>query len=77
MLFATILGLVIWAVNIYGVLSWLQPILIGGNWIADAKTLPPWVAAATHLVFAWTMAYVYPWGNYQPYRRQTKAVASQ
>ncbi|MFM2096296.1 MAG: hypothetical protein RIS70_3420, partial [Planctomycetota bacterium] len=27
---------------------------------------------ATHLVFGWTMAIVYPWGLYQPYRLQTE-----
>lgn len=72
LLVATILGLVIWAINFYGILSWLQPLLFGGNWIVDGKQLPPWVAAATHLVFAWTMALIYPWGVYVPYRRQTE-----
>ena len=72
LLVATVLGLVLWAINFYGILSWLQPLLFGGNWIVDAKLLPPWVAALTHLVFAWTMALIYPWGVYVPYRRQTE-----
>jgi hypothetical protein len=63
---ATLLSLVVWIVNFYGVLSWLQPLLFGGRWIVDL--IPPWVAAATHLVFGWTMAVVYPWGLYVPYR---------
>ena len=62
LLFSTILGLVLWVVNFYGILSWLQPMLFGGNWVTDVKLLPPWVGAATHLVFAWTMACLYPWG---------------
>lgn len=69
---ATAIGIAIWLINFYGILSWLQPLLFGGNWIVDPKLLPPWVAAATHLVFAWTMAIIYPWGRYVPYRRPTE-----
>ncbi len=69
---ATVLGLLLFALNFYLIISWLQPLLIGGNWIVDPNILPPWVGAATHLVFAWTMALIYPWGAYEPYRRQTE-----
>ena len=69
---ATIIGLLLWAVNFYLILSWLQPYLFGGRWITDPEIMPPWVGAATHLVFAWTMALLYPWGAYVPYRRQTE-----
>jgi hypothetical protein len=31
--------------------------------------VPWWVAAATHLVFAWTMVLVYPLGEFTPYKR--------
>jgi len=62
----TILALAVWLVNFYGVLSWLQPLLLGGNWIVEL--VPWWVAALTHLVFGWTMLLVYPWGLYVPYR---------
>jgi hypothetical protein len=72
LLLATALGLLLWLVNFYGILSWLQPLLFGGDWIVDPKWLPPWVAALTHLVFAWTMALLYPWGAYIPYRPQTE-----
>lgn len=74
---ATVLGLLLWAVNFYLVLSWLQPLLFGGNWITDPELLPPWVGAATHVVFAWTMALLSRWGQYEPYRRQTEAVESE
>ena len=50
---ATVMGLVLWVVNFYLLLSWLQPLLLGGNWIV--RLIPFWVAALTHLAFAWTM----------------------
>ncbi len=67
---ATGFSLVVWVVNFYGILSWLQPLLFGGRWIVDM--IPPWVAAATHLVFGWTMALVYPWGLYVPYHVESE-----
>jgi len=72
LIFAAILSLALWLFNFYAVLSWLQPMLFGGHWITDPKLLPPWVAAATHLVFGWTMALLYPLGEYIPYRRPTE-----
>jgi hypothetical protein len=72
MLVASIVSLAIWGINFYGILSWLQPMLVGGdpgNWITNSNYLPWWVAAATHLVFGWTIAVLYPLGEYTPYRR--------
>lgn len=69
---ASVVSLAIWAFNFYGILSWLQPLLVGGdpgNWITNQQFLPWWVAAATHLVFGWTIAVLYPLGVYTPYRR--------
>ena len=37
--------------------------------------LPWWVAAATHLVFGWTIALLYPLGEYTPYRKATAPAA--
>jgi hypothetical protein len=54
----SILALMVWLVNFYGLLIWLQPLLFGGRWIVDL--MPWWVGAVTHLVFGWTMALVYP-----------------
>jgi hypothetical protein len=62
---ASILGLAVWIVNFYLLLSWMQPLLFGGNWIVSQ--IPWWVGALTHLVFGWTMAVVYPLGAYEPY----------
>jgi hypothetical protein len=54
----SILALAVWAVNFYLLISWLQPLLLGGRWIAEL--IPWWVAAITHLVFGWTVATLYP-----------------
>ena len=72
--FATVAGLLLWAVNFYLILSWLQPLLFRGNWITDPALLPPWIGAATHLVFAWVVAALYPWGAIG--RHDPPAVAS-
>lgn len=75
---ASVVSLAIWAVMFYGILSWLQPLLVEGdpgNWITNPKFLPWWVAAATHLVFGWTIALLYPLGEYHPYRRFNEPAA--
>jgi hypothetical protein len=68
---ASAIAIAIWLINFYLVLSWLQPMLFGGNWIVDPKHLPVWVAVLTHLVFGWTMALVYPLGKFEPYQART------
>jgi hypothetical protein len=70
LMWATLLGLGLWIVNYYLVLTWLQPLLFGGRWIVDQ--VPWYVAASTHLVFAWTMAVLYPYGVFSPYRLTTE-----
>ncbi len=71
LIWGSILGAVVWFVNYYLILSWLQPALFGDNWITDNILLPWWVALATHLVFGWSMAVMAPFGAYVPYRRPT------
>lgn len=66
-----VVGLGLWCVAFYGLLSWLQPLLFDGRWITDPAVLPPWVAAVTHVIFGWTLAVVYPWGQFTPYRAPT------
>jgi len=66
----SVLALAVWLLNFYGILYWLQPALFGGRWIVDQ--IPWWVAAATHLVFGWTMLIVYPLGRYTPYRLESR-----
>jgi hypothetical protein len=72
---AAVVSLVIWAGLFYGVLSWLQPALFKGNWITDNNVLPWWVAAATHIVFGWTIVLLYPLGQFTPYRRPIESGA--
>jgi hypothetical protein len=55
-LIASAMGLIVWVVNYYVVLLWLQPTLTGGQPIA--WLVPSWLAASTHLVFAWTMVVI-------------------
>ncbi len=58
----TVLALLLWLFNFYVLISWLQPLLIGGNWILEM--IPWWVAAATHLVFAWSILAMEPLGRF-------------
>lgn len=73
LLVGTVLSLMIWLVGFYGILSWLQPRLFGGDWITSGKYLPWWVAAATHLVYGWTMALLAPLAKLLPYQPPTEA----
>jgi len=70
---ASVVALAIWLINYYAILSWLQPLLVENvseeNLIINA--IPPWVAAATHLVFGWTMVALYPLGQFTPHRLLT------
>ena len=58
----SLIGLGLWVVNFYLILSWLQPALLEGNWILEE--IPWWVAALTHLAFAWTMLAVEGFGRF-------------
>ncbi len=69
------MGLLLWLVSFYGVLSWLQPMLLGGNWIIEL--IPWWVAALTHLAFAWTMLALQHWAKFEPYIQQRDNPADQ
>ena len=67
LIISTLLAIGVWLVIFYGILSWLQPAVIGGQ--KNIVDLVPWyVGLLTHLVYGWTMAVVYPLGEYVPYR---------
>jgi len=57
----SVLAIAVWLLNFYAILAWLQPLLLGGRWIVEL--VPWWVAAATHLLFGWTIALIYPLGT--------------
>ena len=70
LLVASLVSILIWVVMYYGVLAWLQPAVVDmkpENWII--RRVPPWVALLTHLVFGWTIAVLYPLGDFTAYRR--------
>ena len=58
---ATVIGLAIWLINYYGILAWLQPFVMNGNWIV--RMIPWYVAAVTHVVFVWTIFALDHWGR--------------
>ena len=61
---ATIAGLGLWLIGYYGVLSWLQPLLLGGDWIV--REVPLLVAAVTHLIFTWSLTLLAFLGRFEP-----------
>ena len=62
------IGLALWVANFYLILSWLQPLLLGDNWIV--RMVPPWVGAGTHLTFAWVMLVGEFWSRSEPGQNQ-------
>jgi hypothetical protein len=58
--FCSILALLVWLVNFYCLIAWIQPLLFGGRWVVEL--IPWWVAVLTHLAFGWTLALIYPLG---------------
>jgi hypothetical protein len=59
-------GLIMWVVNFYIVLSWLQPLLVGRPFVIEL--MPAWVAALTHLIYGMTLGLLQPLGRFVPYR---------
>jgi len=65
-----LLGVIMWVVNFYLLLSWLQPMVSGGTWIVDL--IPWWVALLTHLSFTLTMLILQPYWSFDPGRVQDR-----
>jgi hypothetical protein len=59
-------GLLMWIVNFYVVIAWLQPRLWGEAYVL--QLMPVWLAALTHLVYGLTLAVLQPLGRFVPYR---------
>ena len=60
LIFCSILALLVWLVNFYCLIVWIQPLLFVGRWVVEL--IPWWVAVLTHLAFGWTLAWIYPLG---------------
>ncbi|MBI1814795.1 MAG: hypothetical protein HYR72_07445 [Deltaproteobacteria bacterium] len=59
-------GLLMWVVNFYFVLSWLQPRLVGEPYVLNL--MPVWIAALTHLIYGLTLGVLQPLARFVPYR---------
>jgi len=59
-------GLLMWIVNFYFVLVWLQPKLVGEPYVL--QLMPAWIGALTHLVYGLTLGLLQPLGRFEPYR---------
>ena len=59
-------GLLMWVVNFYLVISWLQPRLVGQAYVLEL--MPAWIAVLTHLVYGLTLGVLQPLGRFVPYR---------
>lgn len=55
-LIGSAMGIIVWLVNYYVVLIWIHPSLTGSTTIA--WLVPTWLAATTHLVFAWAIVVI-------------------
>lgn len=58
-------GVLLWLVTFYGVIAWLQPILVGQAYIL--QMMPVWVALLTHVVYGMTLGLLQPMGRFVPY----------
>ena len=59
-------GLLLWVVNFYGILIWLQPRLVGQAYVL--QLMPAWVAALTHVIYGVVLGILEPLGRFVPYR---------
>ena len=59
-------GLLMWVVNFYVVIAWLQPRLFGEAYVLEL--MPVWVAALTHVIYGLTLGLLQPLGRFVPYR---------
>lgn len=57
-------GVLLWVVTFYGVIAWLQPMLVGQAYIL--QMMPVWVALLTHVVYGMTLGLLQPMGRFVP-----------
>ena len=58
-------GILLWVVSFYGVISWLQPHLVGEAFIL--QLMPIWVGLLTYVVYGLTLGVLQPMGKFVPY----------
>ncbi len=68
-LYSALFGCALWLINFYGVISWLQPLLVGQAYIL--RLMPFWVAALTHIIYGLTLGLLQPIGRFIPYAPPT------
>lgn len=61
-------GLLMWIVNFYVVIAWLQRDVFGQAYVLHL--MPAWVAAVTHMVYGLTLGLLQPLGRFVPYRAE-------
>lgn len=66
-LLGALYGLLMWVVNFFFVISWLQPLLVGKAYVLEL--MPMWVAALTHVIYGLTLGVLQPIGRFVPYRQ--------
>ncbi len=59
-------GLLMWVVNFYVVIQWLQTSLYGQSYVLEL--MPIWVAIASHVLYGVTLGALQPLGRFVPYR---------
>jgi hypothetical protein len=59
-------GLLMWVVNFYVVIAWLQPRIFGEAYVLEL--MPVWIAALTHVIYGLTLGLLQPLGRFVPYR---------
>lgn len=59
-------GLVMWVVNFYVVIDWLETSLYGRAYVLEL--MPAWVAALSHMIYGVTLGALQPLGRFVPYR---------
>ena len=66
-----VLGLIMWIVNFYCLLSWIQPLFTGAETSYIVENIPWYVAAGTHVAFTTTIVLLQPLAVFTPahYRR--------
>jgi len=66
-------GLLMWFVNFYVVIAWVQPRLWGQAYVLEL--MPTWVALLTHVIYGITLGALQPLGRFSPYRPAEVAAA--